>query len=82
MRHGVLGYEAMGLKRLLSLSSLGVFNYEATRKIREIPEKDRQMKLLCSIIILSPEIVSPEIARKSGKNGSNESENYLERTSP
>jgi hypothetical protein len=33
-------------------------------KIREIPEKDRQMKLLCSIIILSPEIVSPEIARK------------------
>ena len=31
MRHGVLGYEAMGLKRLLSLSSLGVFNYEATR---------------------------------------------------
>ena len=31
MRHGVLGYEAMDLNRLLINFPFGVFNYAATR---------------------------------------------------
>ena len=32
MRYGVLFYEAMGLFRLLTVLSFGVFFYEATRR--------------------------------------------------
>ena len=31
MRHGVLGYEAMGLNCLFPIFAFGVFNYAATR---------------------------------------------------
>jgi hypothetical protein len=31
IRHGVFGYEAMGLNRLLENPRFGVFSYEATR---------------------------------------------------
>ena len=33
MRHGVLGYEAMDLNRLLINFPFGVFNYAATRRV-------------------------------------------------
>jgi hypothetical protein len=32
MRHGVLGYEAMGLNRTFHNPPFGVFSYEATRR--------------------------------------------------
>lgn len=34
IRHGVLGYEAMGFNRLFKLFLLGVLNYEATRRAK------------------------------------------------
>jgi hypothetical protein len=35
IRHGVLGYEAMGLNRLFKIFPFGVQNYEATRLARK-----------------------------------------------
>jgi len=42
IRHGVLGYEAMGLNRLFLNLPFGVFIYEATRKRpwSGLPEKE------------------------------------------
>jgi hypothetical protein len=39
IRHGVFGYEAMGLNRLFEIPRFGVKNCEATRNRHASPEK-------------------------------------------
>ena len=46
MRHGVLGYEAMGLNCLFPIFAFGVFNYAATRISRR---KNRKLELAITI---------------------------------
>jgi len=46
IRHGVLGYEAMGLNRLLEFLPFGVFIYEATRAEGIPQEMIRSLTLL------------------------------------